>query len=102
MAFFVSLLYFKLDNLCKKSALIYFSPLSLQCPRLNVDEWELRVHVNALLTSIQPFLCSPLMTHQARYHLPQSQKANNSGNISLAPVRMAQPGLRKAPKLLSV
>ena len=71
---------------------------------VNVDEWELWVHVNALSTSIQPFLCSLLMTSGKISSPPQSQKANNSGTISLAPsLRMAhRPGLRKAPKLWTV
>ena len=69
---------------------------------VNVDEWELQVHdVNALSTSIQPLLCSQLMTSSRQDIIsPQSQKANNSGNISPAPpsLRMAHShGLRKPP-----
>ena len=47
------------------------------------------------------FVLSLLMTSGKISSPPQSQKANNSGNISLAPsLRMAhRPGLRKAPKL---
>ena len=71
---------------------------------VNADEWELRVHVNALSTSIQLFLCPLLMVSGKISSPPQSQKANNSGNISLAPsLRMAhRPGLRIAPKLWAV
>lgn len=50
------------------------------------------------------FVLSLLMTSGKISSPPQSQKANNSGNISLAPsLRMAhRPGLRKAPKLWTV
>ena len=42
---------------------------------VNVDEWELQVHdVNALSTSIQPLLCSQLMTSSRQDIISPSHK----------------------------